>query len=68
MKNAMTQAGIEPATFRLVAQHLNHRDTRHLLSKITAPSFRLGVGVCGLFHASLKKSTWLSGCVLPNLM
>ena len=24
MKNPMTQAGIEPATFRFVAQHLNH--------------------------------------------
>ena len=29
----MTPAGIEPATFRFVAQHLNHCDTavRHLL-------------------------------------
>jgi len=24
MKNPLTSAGIEPATFRLVAQHLNH--------------------------------------------
>ena len=24
MKNPLTQAGIEPATFRFVAQHLNH--------------------------------------------
>jgi len=24
MKNAVTPAGIEPATFRFVAQHLNH--------------------------------------------
>jgi len=24
MKNPLTQAGIEPATFRIVAQHLNH--------------------------------------------
>ena len=24
MKNPLTPAGIEPATFRLVAQHLNH--------------------------------------------
>jgi len=24
MKNALTPAGIEPATFRIVAQHLNH--------------------------------------------
>ena len=24
IKNPLTQAGIEPATFRFVAQHLNH--------------------------------------------
>jgi len=24
MKNLLTQAGIEPATYRFVAQHLNH--------------------------------------------
>jgi len=24
MKNPLTAAGIEPATFRIVAQHLNH--------------------------------------------
>jgi hypothetical protein len=27
MKNPLTPAGIEPATFRFVAQHLNHCDT-----------------------------------------
>jgi len=27
MKNPLTPAGIEPATFRFVAQHLNHRAT-----------------------------------------
>jgi hypothetical protein len=27
MKNPLTQAGIEPVTFRFVAQHLNHRAT-----------------------------------------
>ena len=27
MKNPLTLAGIEPATFRFVAQHLNHRAT-----------------------------------------
>ena len=25
MKNPLTPAGIEPATFRFLAQHLNHR-------------------------------------------
>jgi len=27
MKNPLTPAGIEPATFRFVAQHLNHSAT-----------------------------------------
>ena len=27
MKNPLTSAGIEPATFRFVAQHLNHSAT-----------------------------------------
>ena len=27
MKNPLTPAGIEPATFRIVAQHFNHRAT-----------------------------------------
>jgi len=27
MKNTLTPAGIEPATFRFVAQHLNHGAT-----------------------------------------
>ena len=31
MKNPMTPAGIEPATFRLVAQHLNHCATGYIL-------------------------------------
>ena len=33
MKNPLTLAGIEPATFRFVAQHLNHCATARLLSK-----------------------------------
>jgi len=31
MKNPLTAAGIEPATFRFVAQHLNHCATAVLL-------------------------------------
>jgi len=34
MKNLKTPAGIEPATFRFVAQHLNHCDT-------AVPGFRV---------------------------
>ena len=34
MKNPLTLAGIEPATFRFVAQHLNHCATAVTQSKI----------------------------------
>ena len=38
MKNPLTPAGIEPATFRFVAEHLNDRATavplRYLVSRI----------------------------------
>jgi len=35
MKNPLTRAGIEPATFRFVAQHLNHcaTNTREIKSR-----------------------------------
>ena len=39
MKNPLTQAGIEPATFRFVAQHLNHCAT-------AVPNARVCVCVC----------------------
>ena len=42
MKNPLTPAGIEPATFRFVAQHLNHCDVeskeRNLLMLILGDS------------------------------
>jgi len=34
MKNPLTPAGIEPATFRIVAQHLNHWATKVCLNLI----------------------------------
>ena len=38
MKNPLTPSGIEPATFRFVAQHFNHRATSVPLSAILSPS------------------------------
>jgi len=35
MKNPLTQAGIEPATFRFVAQHLNHCATAVLVEIVS---------------------------------
>jgi len=48
MKNPLTPAGIEPATFRFVAQHLNHCATavpnlnryHSLMEKVKQPLFR----------------------------
>jgi hypothetical protein len=34
MKNPMTPSGIEPATFRIVAQHINHCATAVPLSTV----------------------------------
>ena len=39
MKNPLTLAGIEPATFRFVAQHLNHCTTEVPLSVTGAPKY-----------------------------
>ena len=43
MKNSLTPAGIEPATFRFVAQHLNHCATAvpntRVSQSYTVPSF-----------------------------
>jgi len=38
MKNPLTPAGIEPATFRFVAQHLNHCATA-----VPSPSSAVGI-------------------------
>ena len=50
MKNPLTPAGIEPATYRFVAQHLNHcatavPQTWHILSVFPLQK-------CSLFHNS----------------
>jgi len=39
MKNPLTLAGIEPATFRFVAQHLNHCATA------VSPDFMVAEGI-----------------------
>jgi hypothetical protein len=47
MKNPLTLAGIEPATFRLVAQHPNHCATEVLryIAVMTANTFTIFVTV-----------------------
>ena len=41
MKNPLTPAGIEPATFRIVVQHLNHCATAVPLLSIVGNQYRL---------------------------
>jgi len=45
MKNPLTLAGIEPGTFRFVAQHLNHCGTAGPLRQFIMRS-RINVGYC----------------------
>jgi len=53
MKNPLTPAGIEPATFRIVAQHLN----RHATAVPPISSFSsLNVYQMSLAHAVLAPS------------
>jgi len=40
MKNPLTPAGIEPATFRFVAQHLKHCATAVLTANVTYEMLR----------------------------
>jgi hypothetical protein len=43
MKNPWTPAGIEPATFRFVAQHLNHRYSGPHSTNIGTEYFKHGI-------------------------
>ena len=56
MKNPLTLAGIEPATFRFVAQHLNHCAT-------TVPT---NTAVPTLKRSHIKRSPMLF-FLLPNI-
>ena len=54
MKNPLTQPGIEPATFRFLAQHLNHYATavplrlqEKTLKIFSCFNFRIVIGICG---------------------
>ena len=43
MKNPLTSAGIEPATFRFVSQHLNHCATAVLPEELNLQETLVGV-------------------------
>ena len=50
MKNPLTPAGIEPATFRFVAQHLNHCATAVLLLLVVFLQFIMDVFLLTPLH------------------
>jgi len=56
MKNPLTLAGIEPATFRFVAQHLNHCATAVPRSNL-GPSFKFYFQI---FVENIKNSSQYS--------
>jgi len=66
MKNPLTQAGIEPATYRFVVQHLNHcatavpfntsvlyTNTRHKI-KLHKPAVRLTMYQRSVYYNSVN--------------
>jgi len=48
MKNPLTPAGIEPATFRFVARHLNHCATAVPRKSEVAPLNLVNPTLCGV--------------------
>ena len=79
MKNPLTPTGIEPATYRFVAQHLNHCATAvrplrqvHRLYSIQYLVTAVKESTCGLCRVSVVSRVWrkwglLAGVVLGSL-
>ena len=58
----MSPAGIEPATFRFVVQHLNHCDTAHYMNhqvKIHSSMLCQTVSLCVLFGSENKRRSFM---------
>jgi len=67
MKNPLTPAGIEPATFRFVAQHLNHCATADCQAAGIYASLLYSIYLLPLYYNSVFQSgdyTW-SYTLLP---
>jgi hypothetical protein len=67
MKNPLTPAGIEPATFRFVAQHLNHCATAGYQIAGIYASLLYSIYLLSLYYNSVFQSgdyTW-SYTLLP---
>ena len=62
VKNPLTPAGIEPATFRCVAQHLNHCATALSHSSIS-PGMYLSV-ICFPVYSSID---FISSCISVHI-
>jgi len=69
MKNPLTPAGIEPATFRFVVQHLNHCATvvpvkYHVIQGNSGGKFNI-FGTDSVGHCDLKKLITIT-CLILN--
>ena len=67
MKNPLTRAGIETATFRFEAQHLHHCATAVAMSHVKGTK-NLVVGKCGGDVSLLSRETELTGRPQPLTM
>jgi hypothetical protein len=65
MKNPLTPAGIEPATFRIVAQHLNHCVTAVPITQV------YGKTILNLIYSKMTQGNlnfiFLKGLLTTNL-
>ena len=59
MKNLVSPAGIEPAAFRFLAQHLNHCLCIVLCSYLTERDVLLGILLCNERNNKLSQNTTL---------
>jgi len=55
MKNPLTPAGIEPATFRFVAQHLNHCAIAVQIISIAEVKINIAVNCVLIFKIKISK-------------
>ena len=70
MKNPLTPAGIEPSTFRIVAQHLNHCATavHYLVRRVSSSCPVLGLLSSGMFCFFTSLSPHFLFCILREML
>ena len=68
MKNLLTPAGIEPATFRFVAQHLNHCATAVHIHHVTVPNTVGNCNITVLYYNLREPTSYLRSVVDRNVV